>query len=153
MQIELSRDEAELLRDVLKNEIHELDTEINRTDSLRYKRGLRDTDRTIADIVGRLTAALGSLATIALLMAGCARADDPTPGPATDASITAAVKAELYADNFTPALHIDVSTKDRVVTLSGKVKSRDDKDEAIRVARAVGGVRSVKDELDIHQNF
>ena len=89
----------------------------------------------------------------ALLSGACARSDDPAPGPATDASITAAVKAELLAESFTPALHIHVATTNRVVTLSGKVKSRDDKEEAERVARAVGGVRSVQDELDIHQNF
>ena len=89
----------------------------------------------------------------AVLVSGCARSDDPTPGPATDASITAAVKTELLIDSFTPALHIHVATKDRVVTLTGKVKSREDKVEAVRVARAVGGVSAVQDELDIHQNF
>lgn len=153
MQIELSRGEAEILRDVLTNEVEQLDKEINRTDSLRYKRELRDTDRTIASILGRVTAALGSLATVTMLMTGCARANDPTPGPLTDASITAAVKTHLFADNFTPALHISVATKDRVVTLTGKVKSRDDETEAVRVARAVGGVQSVQDQLEIHQNF
>lgn len=94
-----------------------------------------------------------SLPVFALLLVSCARADDPKPGPATDASITAAVKAELLASSFTPALHIHVATKDRVVTLTGKVKSRQDKDEAVRVAHGVGGVRDVYDELDIHQNF
>ena len=58
MQIELSRDEAELLREVLHHEVEQLDKEINRTDSLRYKRGLRDTDRTIETILGRITTAL-----------------------------------------------------------------------------------------------
>jgi hyperosmotically inducible protein len=96
---------------------------------------------------------LAAISTFALLIGGCARSDDPTPGSLTDASITAAVKTHLFADNFTPALHINVATKDRVVTLTGKVKSRDDKEEAVRVARAVGGVRDVHDELDIHQNF
>ena len=96
---------------------------------------------------------LASLVGLTLLTVGCARSDDPTPGPLTDASITAAVKTNLFADNFTPALHINVATKDRVVTLTGKVKSRDDKEEAVRVARAVGGVRTVQDELEIHQNF
>jgi len=100
----------------------------------------------------RLTLFAG-IPTVALLLISCARSDDPTPGPATDASITAAVKTELLADSFTPALHIHVATKDRVVTLSGKVKSRAEKDEAVRVARAVGGVSAVQDELDIHQNF
>lgn len=153
MQIELSRDEAEILRDVLTNEVEQLDKEINRTDSLRFKHELRDTDRTIASILGRVTAALGSLATVGLLMTGCARANDPTPGPLTDATITAAVKTHLFADNFTPALHIYVATKDRVVTLTGKVKSRDDETEAVRIARGVGGVQSVQDQLEIHQNF
>lgn len=159
MQMELSRDEAELLRDLLHNEVEQLDKEINRTDSLRYKRGLQETDRAIEVILGRLTAllrapaVLAALSALTLIMSGCARSDDPTPGPATDASITAAVKTELLADSFTPALHIHVATNNRVVTLTGKVKSRDDKEEAVRIARAVGGVRSVKDELDIHQNF
>ena len=94
-----------------------------------------------------------ALPALALLLIGCARSDDPKPGPATDASITAAVKAKLLIDSFTPALHIHVATTDRVVTLTGKVKSRQDKDEAVRIARNVGGVRSVDDELDIHQNF
>jgi osmotically-inducible protein OsmY len=96
---------------------------------------------------------LASIFSVTLLSIGCARSDDPTPGPLTDASITAAVKTHLFADNFTPALHINVATKDRVVTLTGKVKSRDDKAEAVRVAEAVGGVRTVHDELEIHQNF
>ena len=96
---------------------------------------------------------IACISATALLISGCARSDNPTPGPATDASITAAVKTELFVESFTPALHIHVATKNRVVTLTGKVKSRDDKEEAVRIARAVGGVRSVQDELDIHQNF
>ena len=96
---------------------------------------------------------IACISAAALLSSACARSDDPTPGPATDASITAAVKTQLLADSFTPALHIHVATTNRVVTLTGKVKSRDDKEEAVRVARAVGGVRSVQDELVIHQNF
>ena len=96
---------------------------------------------------------LAVLPSLTLLLIGCARSDDATPGPATDASITAAVKTELLVESFTPALHIHVATNDRVVTLTGKVKSREDKDEAVRIAGNVGGVRSVQDQLDIHQNF
>ena len=96
---------------------------------------------------------LAGISAFALLLSSCARSDDPTPGPATDTGISAAVKTKLLIDSFTPSLHIDVSTKDRVVTLTGKVKSREDKEEAVRVARAVGGVRSVEDELVIAQNF
>jgi hyperosmotically inducible protein len=159
MQMELNREEAELLRDLLHHEVEELDKEINRTDSLRFKRGLRDTDRTMETILGRITALLRApalvavLAAASLLISGCARADDPSPGQWTDASITAAVKAELAMEAFTPSLHIGVATKDRVVTLTGKVKSHEDEQTAVRVARAVGGVRSVDDQLAIHQNF
>src|SRR5689334_703838 len=135
MQMELSRDEAELLRDLLRHEVQELDKEINRTDSQRYKRGLQETDRTIESLIGRLTAQLRVPALLVAFVGlgvsatACARADDPTPGPATDASITAAVKTELLVSSFTPALHIHVATRDRVVTLSGKVKSRQDENE------------------------
>jgi hypothetical protein len=58
MQIELSRDDVELLRDTLQREVRELDKEINRTDSLGFKRKLQETDRRIERILGRITAAL-----------------------------------------------------------------------------------------------
>jgi hypothetical protein len=58
MQIEFSRDEAELLRDTLQHHVEELDKEINRTDSLAFKRELRETDRTIERILGRIATAL-----------------------------------------------------------------------------------------------
>jgi hypothetical protein len=58
MQIELSREEAELLRDTLKYEIEQLDKEINRTDSLAFKRELQGRDRTLERILGRIAAAL-----------------------------------------------------------------------------------------------
>jgi hypothetical protein len=58
MQIELNRDEAQLLRDVLQNYVRELDREINRTDSLEFKRGLQQTDRAIERILGQIVAAL-----------------------------------------------------------------------------------------------
>jgi hypothetical protein len=58
MHIELSRDEAELLRDTLRQQVRDLDKEINRTDSLAFKRELQETDRTIERILGRVTDAL-----------------------------------------------------------------------------------------------
>jgi hypothetical protein len=58
MQIELTRDEAVLLRDMLQHQVKELDKEINRTDSLAFKRELRMNDRTLERILGRLTAGL-----------------------------------------------------------------------------------------------
>ena len=58
MQIELNREEAELIRDRLRSEIRALDNEINRTDSIDYKRDLQKVDRTIERILGRIEGAL-----------------------------------------------------------------------------------------------
>ena len=58
MRIDLSRDEAELLRDTLQQHVAELDKEINRTDSLAFKRELQQDDRAMERILGRIVTAL-----------------------------------------------------------------------------------------------
>ena len=58
MQIELSRDEGEMLRDLLKQHVLDLDKEISRTESLDFKRDLQQTDRALERILGRIVAAL-----------------------------------------------------------------------------------------------
>lgn len=58
MQIELSHEEVETLHELLQHKLEELDKEINRTDSLAFKHELQRVDRTVARIVGELTAAL-----------------------------------------------------------------------------------------------
>jgi hypothetical protein len=58
MQIELNREEAELLRDTLQQQILELDKEINRTENRNFKRGLQANDRAMERILGRLEVAL-----------------------------------------------------------------------------------------------
>ena len=58
MQIELSREEAELLRDRLQQQVRELDKEINRTESREFKRALQADDRAMERIIGRLAVAL-----------------------------------------------------------------------------------------------
>lgn len=64
-----------------------------------------------------------------------------------DATITAAVKSKLVADTVVGGLKIDVDTKDGVVTLTGPVKSQNEKDTAVRIARETSGVRDVHDNL------
>ena len=58
MQIELSREEAELLRDTLEQQVKELDKEISRTESREFKRALLADDRVMERILGRLSVAL-----------------------------------------------------------------------------------------------
>jgi len=55
MHIELNPDEVVALRDVLQEKVTELDREINRTDSRRFKEELRRTERTLEHILGRVS--------------------------------------------------------------------------------------------------
>jgi hypothetical protein len=61
MQIELSRDDAVTLRDLLRDKVVELDKEINRTDSLAFKQELRQLDRTIERVLGEVSTALANV--------------------------------------------------------------------------------------------
>jgi hyperosmotically inducible protein len=66
-----------------------------------------------------------------------------------DAAVTAAVKSKFLADTTVSGLKIDVDTKDNVVTLTGTVSSAAEKAEAVRIARATNGVKSVRDNLKV----
>jgi hypothetical protein len=58
MHIELSEEDAELLRDLLRQRVVELDREINRTDSWAFKERLRHLERSTERLLGELSAAL-----------------------------------------------------------------------------------------------
>ena len=60
MRVELTHDEAITLREVLQDKVRELDTEINRTDSLRFKEELRQMERNLEHVLGSVTTAIGS---------------------------------------------------------------------------------------------
>jgi hyperosmotically inducible periplasmic protein len=62
---------------------------------------------------------------------------------AGDSTITTDVKAALAADSDLNPFHIDVTTKDRVVTLQGRVKTEDAREKAERMARETDGVQRV----------
>lgn len=66
-----------------------------------------------------------------------------------DAALTAAVKGRLAADPEVDALAIDVDTVDGVVTLSGKVDSAAQRDEAAELARGTDGVREVVNRIEV----
>ena len=57
MTLELTFEEAETLRELMRQRVAELDREINRTDSFEFKDELRKVGRTMERILGRLTAA------------------------------------------------------------------------------------------------
>jgi hypothetical protein len=58
MQIDLRREDAEMVRHLLRERIVELDKEINRTDSVEFKHELHQLDRALERAVAQLTLAL-----------------------------------------------------------------------------------------------
>lgn len=68
-----------------------------------------------------------------------------------DATITTRVKTSFINDPDIGGLRIDVDTFRGVVTLSGRVKSKDEEQKAIALARQIRGVSDVKSVLQIDQ--
>jgi hyperosmotically inducible protein len=67
----------------------------------------------------------------------------------TDPALTAAVKTKLLADTMVGGLRIDVDTQDAVVTLTGNVKTQQEREKALQLARETDGVKGVTDRLTI----
>ena len=69
---------------------------------------------------------------------------------ASDAAITTRVKAKIMADRtITNSDQIDVTTQDKVVTLSGTADSATSKERAVTLARGTEGVTNVIDNLTV----
>ena len=83
-----------------------------------------------------------------LLLAGCGKTVGET---IDDATITARVKTAFINDPLVGALRIDVDTFKGVVTLSGRVKSKEEENKAIALAKGIKGVADVKSTLQIEQ--
>ena len=66
-----------------------------------------------------------------------------------DTTITTRVKTAMLNDPNVGGLRIDVDTFKGVVTLSGRLKSQAEKDQAISLAQSISGVMQVKDALQI----
>jgi hyperosmotically inducible protein len=66
-----------------------------------------------------------------------------------DASLTTRVKTALLNDPDVGGLRIDVDTFKGIVTLSGRVKTKEEEAKAMAIARRIGGVVDVKSTLQI----
>jgi len=66
-----------------------------------------------------------------------------------DSVITARVKAAIVADESLKVAEINVETYKGVVQLSGFVSSMDAQYQAVKVAREVDGVKSVKNDMHV----
>ena len=81
-------------------------------------------------------------------MSGNAPEPDRTLGEhIDDATITAAVKSRLLEDPQVKGLKIDVDTREGVVFLTGSVRSQQESDRAVQVARGTEHVKDVKPNL------
>ena len=80
------------------------------------------------------------------LVAGCGKTIGET---IDDTTITTRVKTAMLNDPAVGGLRIDVDTYKGVVTLSGRVKSQGERDQALSLARRVDGVTEVKDALQV----
>jgi osmotically-inducible protein OsmY len=89
------------------------------------------------------------LALTILTAAGCAstQKQEGTGEYVDDSVITSKVKAAILEEPALSAAEINVETFKGVVQLSGFVSSRADISKAIEVARGVGGVKSVKNDM------
>jgi hyperosmotically inducible protein len=81
-----------------------------------------------------------------LMLAACGKSVADT---IDDATISTHVKTALLNDPVVGGLRIDVDTFKGVVTLSGRVRTKEEEVKAVALARKVGGVTDVKSSLQI----
>jgi len=82
-----------------------------------------------------------------------AAAGQQTAGEAVDdAVVTAKVKARLVDDEVTKASEINVETFKGTVQLSGSVDSEEARLRATELAKNVGGVKDVKNSLQVRKS-
>jgi len=79
-----------------------------------------------------------------LLLSACGKTVGDT---IDDATITTRVKTALLNDPDVGGMRIDVDTFKGVVTLSGRVKTKEEEAKALSLARKIGGVTDVKSTL------
>jgi hyperosmotically inducible periplasmic protein len=96
---------------------------------------------------------ISSIAFAALLVvSGCTSMTGQTAGQyVDDSTITASVKTKLVGDKTANLTRIEVDTTNQVVTLNGIVESADQKAKAEQLVRQVGGVKGVKNNLQVQK--
>lgn len=92
-----------------------------------------------------------AFAILFLTLAGCAGSDNrsSTGEYIDDTVLTTKVKAAIFGDDTLASSEINVETFRNVVQLSGFVSSQAQIETAVRVARAVEGVESVRNDMQL----
>lgn len=98
----------------------------------------------------RLRSALAAALASALLAACAGSPSRESTGELIDDSvITTKVKSALLADKSVSAVDVSVDTFKGRVLLAGFVKSADERQHAVRVARSVSGVKEVSNRIEV----
>ena len=102
--------------------------------------------------VARLEAQIAKHQAEKLATQAAARASDAASKAGdtlSDSALTAKIKSKMVLDDEVNARGIDVDTSDATVTLTGVVRSTDERDRALRLARETKGVAKVVDKLRV----
>jgi hyperosmotically inducible protein len=70
---------------------------------------------------------------------------------AESGALTSKIKAKMILDDHIQARRIDISSEGSTVTLSGVVRSADERDRAVAIARDTAGITHVIDRLTIEK--
>jgi osmotically-inducible protein OsmY len=89
-----------------------------------------------------------ALTLLTSVLSGCSSMQ-PAKVQLDDSEITTAVKAKLAADPDVAAVQVDVTTNESVVTLTGRVKTSEERMKAVQIARETNGVKKVNDLIKV----
>jgi osmotically-inducible protein OsmY len=99
--------------------------------------------------VKTLTTLLSTLVLMTTLGCASTRTQEGTGEYVDDSVITTKVKSAIFNEPGLKSSEISVQTFKGTVQLSGFVSSRENINDAVRVASAVGGVKSVTNEMQL----
>ncbi len=97
-------------------------------------------------------AVLGAALMLGGALGGCAGTGQKVGTAMDDTAITTKVKSELAVDRDVSATSVHVNTVKGTVSLTGVVKSNEEKRKAENIARSVSGVHAVNNELIVAAN-
>jgi osmotically-inducible protein OsmY len=101
----------------------------------------------MTNISGKLATFIGVLLVATALGCASTRTQEATGEYVDDTAITTKVKAAIFNEPTLKSAEINVETFKGVVQLSGFVSSQNAENTAVAVARTVGGVKSVKNDM------
>ena len=67
----------------------------------------------------------------------------------SDGALTAKIKAKMALDDTVKALDLNIDTVDGVVTVTGKVRTRAERERALALSRETNGVKQVVDRITL----